>query len=376
MLKREQLVERVRERGPRLREELEDALRDVPLVREVRGHGFLLGIEYADPRDGESFLPPELGVAGKIDATALEHGLIVLSTQPTRDGYAGDQSALRAGVHRDRRGADEMVERFAAVGARGVGCGRRKAPGRPCRRREGPMSDATTTGPDWRALVIQHERPTPPGLIEPWLRERGAEVEILRIDEEDPHDLNPQDYGLIVSPGSEFPAYEDSIRWISHEIDLLQAATDADVPILGVCFGGQLLALDTRGRSLPVGEGGDRVAPGRERTTQTSSPTDPGSSGTSIRSRFPTEHGFSPRTSVGPQAFSIGRSLGVQFHPEVTPEIMDAWVLAYRHELDEHGVDPDRLLEETHERSESARTTSRNLFDRFLERVARPRERA
>ena len=104
------------------------------------------------------------------------------------------------------------------------------------------MSDATTTGPDWRALVIQHERPTPPGLIEPWLRDRGAEVEILRIDEEDPHDLNPQDYGLIVSLGSEFGAYEDSIKWISHEIDLLQAATKADVPILGVCFGGHLLA--------------------------------------------------------------------------------------------------------------------------------------
>ena len=39
------------------------------------------------------------------------------------------------------------------------------------------MSDATTTGPAWRALVIQHERPTPPGLIEPWLGDRGAEVE-------------------------------------------------------------------------------------------------------------------------------------------------------------------------------------------------------
>ena len=29
---------------------------------------------------------------------------------------------------------------------------------------------------------------------------------------------------------------------------------------------------------------------------------------------------------------------------------MDDWVRVYRHELDEHGVDPDRLLEETHER--------------------------
>jgi adenosylmethionine-8-amino-7-oxononanoate aminotransferase len=115
VLKRERLVERVGERGPRLRQELEEALRDVPLVREVRGHGFLLGIEYADPRDGESFLPPELGVAGKIDATALVHGLVVLSTQPTRDGYAGDQTLFAPAFTATDEELAEMVERFAAV---------------------------------------------------------------------------------------------------------------------------------------------------------------------------------------------------------------------------------------------------------------------
>ena len=114
-LKRERLVERVGERGPRLRQELEDALRDVPLVREVRGHGFLLGIEYADPRNGKSFLPPELGVAAKIDATALGHGLIVLSTQPTRDGYAGDQTLFAPAFTATDEELTEMVERFAAV---------------------------------------------------------------------------------------------------------------------------------------------------------------------------------------------------------------------------------------------------------------------
>lgn len=237
------------------------------------------------------------------------------------------------------------------------------------------MSDATTTEPDWRALVIQHERPTPPGLIEPWLRERGAEVEILRIDEEDPHNLNPRDYGLIVSLGSEFAAYEDSIGWISHEIDLLRAATDADVPILGVCFGGQLLA-----RTL----GGEVFRSEQEEIGWLPVEThDPElvSDGPWFQWHFdtftaPPGAQVLAETSVGPQAYSIGRSLGVQFHPEVTPEIMDAWVRTYRHELDEHGVDPDRLLEETHERSETARTTSLSLFDRFLERVAQPRERA
>jgi adenosylmethionine-8-amino-7-oxononanoate aminotransferase len=114
-LRREELVARVRERGKLLRRELEEAIGDVPIVREVRGHGFLLGIEYVDPRDGESFLPPELRVAGRIDDTALEHGLIVLSTQPTRDGYAGDQSLFAPAFTATEDELGEMVERFAAT---------------------------------------------------------------------------------------------------------------------------------------------------------------------------------------------------------------------------------------------------------------------
>jgi adenosylmethionine-8-amino-7-oxononanoate aminotransferase len=115
-LRREGLVERVRERGPALRAELEEALRDIPLVHEVRGHGFLVGVEYADPREGgKSFLPPELGVAGKIDAAGFERGLITLSTQPTRDGYAGDQSLFAPPFVTSDEELAEMVERFAAA---------------------------------------------------------------------------------------------------------------------------------------------------------------------------------------------------------------------------------------------------------------------
>ena len=112
-LRRDGLVERVRERGRRLRAELEEALSDIPIVGEVRGHGFLLGVEYVDPRDGDSFLPGELGVAGKIDETALEHGLMVLSTQPTREGYAGDQSLFAPAFTATDDELAEMVGRFA-----------------------------------------------------------------------------------------------------------------------------------------------------------------------------------------------------------------------------------------------------------------------
>ena len=91
------------------------------------------------------------------------------------------------------------------------------------------MSRPETARDGWRALVIQHEEPTPPGLVSAWLEARGGTVETLRIDERDPHDLDPNDYGLLVALGSEFGAYEDHIDWIGHEMDFFRDATD-DVP--------------------------------------------------------------------------------------------------------------------------------------------------
>jgi adenosylmethionine-8-amino-7-oxononanoate aminotransferase len=112
-MRSERLVERVRDRGSSLRDELDGHLSDIPLVKEVRGHGFLLGVEYVDPRDGVSFLPRELRTAGRIDDAAFERGLITLSTQPTRDGFAGDQSLFAPAFTATDEELDEMVSRFA-----------------------------------------------------------------------------------------------------------------------------------------------------------------------------------------------------------------------------------------------------------------------
>ncbi|MDQ4107229.1 MAG: aminotransferase class III-fold pyridoxal phosphate-dependent enzyme [Actinomycetota bacterium] len=111
----EGLIQRVRHRGAKLREELADALSGIPLVREVRGHGYLLGVSFVDPRDGESFLPRDLRVGGRIDAAAFDRGLIVLSTQPTRDGYAGDQTLFAPAFTATDEELGEMVARFSDV---------------------------------------------------------------------------------------------------------------------------------------------------------------------------------------------------------------------------------------------------------------------
>jgi len=113
VLREEGLIERMRTKGPKLRDELAATLKDIPLVREVRGHGFLLGVEYVDPRDGTSFLPPELGTARRVDLTAMDLGLIVYSTMPTRDGYAGDQTLFAPPFTTTDAELTQMMERFA-----------------------------------------------------------------------------------------------------------------------------------------------------------------------------------------------------------------------------------------------------------------------
>ena len=222
----------------------------------------------------------------------------------------------------------------------------------------------------FRALIIEHERATPGGLIYEWLADHDAEVDELRIDVEE-REVDPSDYDLIVPLGSEFAAYDDTIPWIEREKRLLQRAAEADVPVLGICFGGQLLARVLGGESFRAKTAEIGWLPVRTSDPELV-PEGPWFQWHFDTFTVPDGATVVAETDVGPQAYVIGRSLGVQFHPEITPEIMDDWVRVYRHELDESGVDPDALLEETLQRAESTRATSRRLLDAYLERILKP----
>jgi GMP synthase-like glutamine amidotransferase len=220
-----------------------------------------------------------------------------------------------------------------------------------------------------RALILQHEEPTPPGHVTEWLAAHGADVDTWRIDIED-RDVDPRDYDLIVSLGSEFAAFDDSKPFVVREVDLLRDAVGDDVPVLGLCFGGQILARALGGEGFRVEQGEIGWLPVR------SSDPDLVPEGPWFQwhfDSFSVPHGATviADTDVGPQAFVAGRSLGLQFHPEVTTQIMDDWVRVYRHELDGDGVDPDALLEETNRIARESRARAMQLFERFLHGVAR-----
>jgi adenosylmethionine-8-amino-7-oxononanoate aminotransferase len=107
------LVAHVDERGPGLRDELADALAGLDIVGEVRGRGFLLGVDLVDPRDGESLLPPDLDAASLVDTIALERGLLVTSSHSTPDGLAGDATLLAPAYTASDDELAQMVERLA-----------------------------------------------------------------------------------------------------------------------------------------------------------------------------------------------------------------------------------------------------------------------
>jgi adenosylmethionine-8-amino-7-oxononanoate aminotransferase len=109
------LVERVHDRGPSLRDELEAAVKDLAIVREVRGRGFLLGVELVDPRDGHSFLPTDLHVSELVDQVAYEHGVLVTSSNSTADGFTGDQVLLAPAFTSTDEELGEMVRWFGAA---------------------------------------------------------------------------------------------------------------------------------------------------------------------------------------------------------------------------------------------------------------------
>jgi GMP synthase-like glutamine amidotransferase len=220
-----------------------------------------------------------------------------------------------------------------------------------------------------RALVIQHEEDAPGGHVSAWLRARGAEQDVYLVSA-DGSEPDPHDYDLVVSLGSEESAYDDRLPWVAREAVLLRDAFAAEVPVLGICFGSQLLARALGGEALPA----ERAEIGwvEIRTDEPALVAEgPWFQWHHDTFRPPSGAALLADSPAGPQAYTIGRSLGVQFHPEVTNEIVAEWVALGGEDLARHGVDPDRLLAETRAVADENRSRAWRLFDTFLDRVAR-----
>ena len=180
-------------------------------------------------------------------------------------------------------------------------------------------------------------------------------------------------FDAIVLYGAAWSVYDTATigSWVGDEIAFTRSAISLGVPVLGICFGGQLLAAALGGSVSPAPTPEIGWIPVSE---DPSGLIDPGPWFSWHFDRFtaPPTAAVLSRTAAADQAFCAGRSLGLQFHPEVNEEVLDTWLRVGGHDqLSGLDIDAESLLEQTRQQAGAAAARTTELVRRFVTDVAR-----
>ena len=231
-----------------------------------------------------------------------------------------------------------------------------------------------------RALVIAHEADGPGGQVAVRLAQRGYEIHthVVVADSNSPNASVPfpnfADYDVVAVMGSvrSLTNKPEIDNWVHDELDLLRAARDAETPVLGICFGGQLIA-EALGGSVelsPVTKIGwheIRAAGGQ------TNPAGPGPWMEWHHDRITPPPGATvlAETDSAIQLFTIGKMVGTQFHPEVDYAHVDHWLSTCPDEyLAEYGQDRDAILKSIQANEARNNAQCHAFVDWFLDNYA------
>jgi adenosylmethionine-8-amino-7-oxononanoate aminotransferase len=120
IIERDRLLERVRTAGAPFQAALRAALTRYEAVGDVRGRGFLVGVELVADRTTCTPFPAERALAETIGQCALEDGLICYPSGGNVDGIDGDTILLAPPYIATDSELAEIIERFARAVERGL----------------------------------------------------------------------------------------------------------------------------------------------------------------------------------------------------------------------------------------------------------------
>lgn len=228
-------------------------------------------------------------------------------------------------------------------------------------------------------LILQHGPSSPPGLFGEWAQSRGVAVEVHRTFEEgamaDGARPPLEDRPFVCCLGSKHSPLDREVPVVTETLRLIAAAVAREIPVLGLCYGGQVLAHVLGGSVEPAPEpelGWYSI----DSDDPAAVPPGPWLEWHYQRFTLPPGARELARSAVGVQAFASGPHLGTQFHPESTIEIVSRWASSDHEKLERIGVgDAAARLEAGRGQAELARANAFQLFDVFWERARRAERR-
>jgi GMP synthase-like glutamine amidotransferase len=230
-----------------------------------------------------------------------------------------------------------------------------------------------------RALLIQHDHICTPGFVGERLLDRGFDLVVHQVVREDRflspnveiEFPDPTDFDAIIPMGAPWSVYDHEAigTWVPAELTMLRDAHQHEVPVLGICFGGQMLAAAHGGsvaRSAAPEIGWVNVDSDDESLV----PSGIWFQWHYDRWQLPKHAQEVAHNANSSQAFVLGRNLAVQFHPEMTSEILTSWIATGgAAEIDQFGMELETLVRQTAENDVSNRERAHRLVDQFLDRM-------
>jgi GMP synthase-like glutamine amidotransferase len=230
--------------------------------------------------------------------------------------------------------------------------------------------------------VFRAARGEGPGYFASYLERCSIALHLVALDEGAPVPRDPRLFSGLVFMGGSMSA-NDELPWIAPALELLRDAVRRDVPVLGHCLGGQLMAKAFGGtvRANPVKE----IGWGEVRVAQNQLARE----WLGDLAAFESFHWHGETFSIPPggtrvlesthcpnQAFVLGKHFGMQCHVEMTEELVKAWLRGGADEIrdaaDSPGVQkPEEIQYDLAARLDALHAVADRIYDRWTEGLSR-----
>jgi GMP synthase-like glutamine amidotransferase len=228
-----------------------------------------------------------------------------------------------------------------------------------------------------RVIVCRYAPHEGPGYFATYLSRLRVPWQLVKIDEGEPAPSVQEIGGLGLMGGP--MSVNDELPWIAPMLALIRDCVEADVPVVGHCLGGQLLAKAlgasvTRNAVKEIGWGTVDVL---------DTPVSPlwGPAKPFLSYHWHGETFALPEGAVrvwssphcANQAFALGRHFGMQCHVEMTEELIESWCATGADEI-ERSVSrsravqrPSQMREDLASKLEALHRVADRVYDRWIE---------